>query len=137
MNQEMPVFCSRVISMERTEIFPKHVGIHANQLLKVMTSTALRLCGGYQSDRWPYWEVSNGTFYIACGEQHTMLKVSNLKNGYKGMVSADAVGVSASLLAFEKLAVETKEQVFRELSEKLKEYAMKHPEAEEIFKITN
>jgi hypothetical protein len=90
--------------------------------------------GGY----WDFYTISNGGFYMAPvdGEQFAV----QCENGYQGMISADALGLTACLYAFSRLSFVASEciaQVYARHYYLLRKYAIDHPEAEAIIAATD
>ena len=79
------------------------------------------------------WELSNGAFYMAPGDKTETYPMSCAGNWYEGTMSADAAGIVACLVAFNRMAWHTREDRFTNLFYGLREWALEHPEAKEIF----
>lgn len=65
-------------------------------------SMAENLSSQYNGGYWEFYTLSNGGFYMAPRE-NTIFRVSST-NGFKGRLSADALGVTACLYAYSHLS---------------------------------
>lgn len=88
------------------------------------------------------WETSNNSFYIAPANAKELLDVRSLNGVYRGTLSADAMGVAASLVAFSRLrcSLSSLSKHSRELAmlfDALHDYAHQHQEAERILAVIN
>lgn len=131
---EMPLICSRVIEAERINILPRYAGRHFMFLEGLIYQVMGEYSEAYNGGYWIMWELSNGAFYMAPGDQSETYPMSCATNWYSGTMSADAAGVVACLIAFNRLAWHTREQRFSDLFYALREWAAEHPEADEIFR---
>jgi hypothetical protein len=131
---EMPLICSRVNDADRMNILPRYAGRHfmllEGLIYKVMGEYSEAYNGGY----WIMWELSNGAFYMAPGDQSETYPMSCAGNWYEGTMSADAAGIVACLVAFNRMAWHTREDRFTDLFYALREWAAEHPESAEIFR---
>lgn len=86
--------------------------------------------GGY----WAFYALSNGGFYMAPQSEVTF-KVS-CQNGYEGLMSADALGITACLYAYRHLSFSGKngfDQTCAGQYHLLRDYMFEHPEAAAIL----
>ena len=87
--------------------------------------------GGY----WDFWELSNGGFYMS-PRSDKRFNVSCM-NDYAGEMSADALGITSCLYAYSHLSFGQESQ-FTDICAQhyycLREYALDHDEAGEIFR---
>lgn len=98
-----------------------------------------RLIPAYNGGMWEFYELENGGFYMApdiAEPQTTAISVDS--NYYEGMVSWDAAGIVACLFAMSHLTFHpktTREQgeLLSRKFHQLREYALTHAEAGEIF----
>ena len=92
------------------------------------------LSSDYHGGYWHFYELSNGGFYMAPDEE-TPFKMS-CENGYQGIQSADAFGVTVCLFAYSNLSFTDDEELADEVTEQfhlLREYMFEHPEVHEIL----
>ena len=91
-----------------------------------------RLAPEYRGAFWQFYDLSNGGFYMAPDRGTYRLCINT--NGYEGSMSADAAGITTCLFACSHLSFhDPKGELFAERFHQLREYALGHPEAEEIF----
>ena len=93
-----------------------------------MREMAAEYTGGY----WHYYDVSNGGFYMA-PQAETPFAVSVHGNGFAGSLSADTVGIVASLFGINRIANRGCERCIEHYY-LLRDYAASHPEAHHIFR---
>ena len=91
------------------------------------------LCASYRGGHWDFFALSNGGFYMAPSREERF-GVEVPTNGYEGTMSADAAGITACLFAFCDLATDADGERFVELFHQVREYAIGHAEAGEIFR---
>ena len=91
------------------------------------------LCASYRGGHWDFFALSNGGFYMAPSREERFA-VEVPTNGYEGTMSADAAGITACLFAFCDLASDIDGERFVELFHQLREFALDHAEASEIFR---
>jgi hypothetical protein len=90
-------------------------------------------CAEYQGGYWEFYELSNGGFYMA--PQLGRLMVNVASNGYEGEMSADAAGITACLFACSLLSFRYDgDAAFAQHFHWLRDFALDHPEAEEILR---
>ena len=111
-------------------LFGFHFPLHLEPLVY---ATADRLSGDYTGGFWNFFTLSNGAFYMApTGE--TTFHVT-CENGFDGELSADAFGITACLYAYSHLSFSGMliADVCAQQYHGLREYALRHPEAEGIM----
>jgi Antirestriction protein len=79
----------------------------------------------------PNYELSNGGMYMA--PRIPSVRLSIQSNGFQGQMSADAAGVTVCLFAFSLLSFEGNDEVFARHFHWLREFALGHVEATQIF----
>lgn len=132
-NTEMPLICSIVNDADRINILPRYAGRHFIQLERLIYNVMGEYSEDYNGGFWIMWELSNGAFYMAPGDKTETYTMSCAGNWYEGTMSADAAGIVACLVAFNRMAWHTCEDRFINLFYALREWALEHPEAKEIF----
>lgn len=130
---EIPLICSRVSDEQRMNILPRYAGKHFMLLEGLIYKVMGEYSEAYQGGYWIMWELSNGAFYMAPGDRRETFPMICAGNWYSGTMTADAAGVVACLVAFNRLAWHTREERFINLFYGLREWAAEHPEASEIF----
>jgi hypothetical protein len=86
--------------------------------------------GGY----WDFYTLSNGGFYMSPCSDETF-NVS-CENGFEGRLSGDTLGIVVCLYAYSHLSFGTESQFTDTCAQQyhwLREYALEHDEAGEIF----
>lgn len=86
---------------------------------------------GYTGGQWQGYTLSNGGFFM-CPVVEDAVAISVESNGYEGVLSSEAAGIVASLFAL--CTVAQKSERVAEHFHLLREYALDHPEASEIFR---
>lgn len=92
------------------------------------------LSADYDGGHWAFYLLGNGGFYMVPGTE-TPYPVSAM-NGYDGILSADALGITACLYAYSHLSFSRSEglaEVCAKQYHLLREYAMEHPEVGAIL----
>ena len=91
-----------------------------------------RVAPDYRGGFWQFYDLSNGGFYMAPNRGSYRLRIDT--NGYEGVMSADAAGITTCLFAYSHLSFhDPKGELFAERFHQLREYALEHPEAGEIL----
>lgn len=112
-------------------IFGHHFGTRIEPDVYAMASRlSPDYCGGY----WEFYSLANGGFFMAPVADHGFLVCSN--NGYEGVMSAEALGLTASLYVYSMATFTQVGQLLDVCAEqfhKVREFAIGHPEALEIF----
>jgi hypothetical protein len=85
----------------------------------------------YDGGFWDFYELSNGGFYMA--PQMPAVRLSVESNGYDGRMSADAAGITVCLFALSHLAFERNPEVYGRHFHWLRDFALGHAEASQIF----
>jgi hypothetical protein len=92
-----------------------------------------KLCAQYAGAFWKFYELSNGGFYMA-PDLHGAVEVEvPFGNGYKGNMSADALGIIVCLFAYCYLLEQHPETDVSDFYWRLRDFASDHHEAAEIF----
>ena len=123
---------------QRSDYVHSIFGIHFPlQLEPAIFNFAHQLCLDYQGGYWEFYRLGKG-FYMAPDSDHRFAVAC--PNGYTGMLSADALGVTACLYAFSHLSFMAGEAVARVYAEHyhlLREVVMEHPEVSAILAATD
>lgn len=100
--------------------------------------TASRLSPDYQGGYWEFYDLSNGGFYMAPESQTPFAVVC--PNGYEGVLSGDAFGITTCLYAYSNLSFRAEKPVSTTYARQyhlLREYTMDHAEVAEILRATD
>ena len=85
----------------------------------------------YHGGFWEFYEHAGEPLYLAPKSQN-LFRISWHGNGYEGEVSADAVGIIATLFALSDLAITHQDPLLGDAFHRLYEFARGHAEAAEI-----
>jgi hypothetical protein len=92
------------------------------------------LCETYNGGYFDFFDLSNGGCFLALAESEP-IRIQVGGNGYSGQLSAEAVGVVATLFALSQLSFRhSNVERFAERFHQLREFALTHAEAREIFR---
>lgn len=125
---------TQVAEDDRLDFLPKHMGLRLlfrgqNRFMEYMDRLSPQDYGG---GYWEFYELSNGGWYTApAGEQRYRMEWDG--NYYKGEMSADAAGITASLFTICELANVSGEDKLIAAYHLLLDYARQHAEAQEIL----
>lgn len=97
-------------------------------------SIAGNIASEYNGAYWEFYALSNGGFYMApCSDQSYQV---SCENGYEGVLSADAFGITACLYAYSHLSFASN-AAFAEICANqyhwLRAYMLEHKEASAIL----
>jgi hypothetical protein len=139
------ITAKRVPVRSRMNMLPKHFGIkHMVRVENAIYDFLRALSEDYSGGFWQFYELSNGGFYMAPDESYhpkvgraraqvKKLRVRVAGNGYEGEMSADAAGIVACLFAFSHLSFRLESEAIGEHYQRLREFALDHPEASAIM----
>lgn len=124
-----------VLESERMAVVDKHFGIqYVLKFEPTVFRMAETIAPAYNGAYWNFYSISNGGFYMA-PRGNTIFAVT-CENGFEGKLSADALGISACLIAFSQNTFG--EGPFAETCadqyHQLREYMFQHPEANSILR---
>lgn len=110
-------------------------GVHFPMKLEpCVYAFASRLSHEYRGGYWQFYILGNGGFYMA-PDSDRLFPVA-CENGFEGNLSADALGITASLYAYSHLSF-SGDQEFAEICAEhyhwLRGYMLDHPEARTIL----
>ena len=102
------------------------------QLEPLIYNLAGNMAEDYNGGYWEFFILDNDGFYMAPGGP---FKISCV-NGYEGMLSADAFGITACLYAYSLLSFERDDmaKVYAQHYHWLRDYMLDHEEAESILR---
>jgi hypothetical protein len=104
------------------------------QLEPFVFAIASDLARDYKGGFWHFYSLGNGGFYMAPDSEKQF--PVRCHNYYEGVLSADALGIVASLYAYSHLSFADNEKIGRMYSRHyhlLREYMMDHAEVAEIL----
>lgn len=128
------LFTSLVISARRLDMLPRYVGRFTVVFESMLCQQMREFSGDYEGGYLLMWELSNGGFYMTPGQHEKMNVVT--PNGYSGIMSADALGITVCLYMYSHLSFHTSgldQQQFSQLFHDLRDWVLIHPEKESIL----
>ena len=127
---------SRVVpESERMSIVDKMFGIfYVLKLEPAVFSMAERLAADYHGAYWEFFTLSNSGFYMS--PRSKAIFAVSCENGFEGQLSADALGITASLYSYSHLSFGDGEfaQTCARHYHLLRDWAMAHVEAKAILR---
>ncbi|GFE82485.1 hypothetical protein GCM10011487_44850 [Steroidobacter agaridevorans] len=124
-----PVTAQLVADRARLQTLPKHFGDHCLFIENLVFVFARTFIPTYQGAYWRFYELSNGGFYMVPEIEPARLIVEG--NGFDGVLSADALGITVCLFALSHgsfaLAGQASENCSRHY-EWLREFSFEHQE---------
>lgn len=117
---------------QRLSCLPKYFGKQMISAEQGIYNTLSKLCTNYKGAFWNFYELDNGGFYMApCLDEKFEIFVEG--NGYEGILSADAVGIVATLCVINHLCWLDKAEKMINQYYLLRDFAAEHSEANEIY----
>lgn len=114
------------------ELFGVNFPMHIEPFVYCVTGSMDR---AYQGGYWNFYALSNGGFYMA--PKSDAISIVICDNGYEGLLSADALGITACLYAYSHLSFSSIDG-FAETCARhyhlLREYMLEHSEAGAILR---
>ena len=122
----------RVDDLRRMGTLPRYFGDRAMRFESAVYNFMHRLSPDYRGGFWQFYELSNGGFYMAPDRESYRLSIDS--NGYEGTMSADAAGITVCLFACSHLSFQdTRFDLYAQRYHQLREFAIEHSEAAQIF----
>jgi hypothetical protein len=122
-----------IAQRDRLRALPRHFGAHSMLRVESAVYSAMReIAPEYTGGYWHYYDLSNGGFYMA-PDAATPFAVSVHGNYFTGSLSADAVGIVASLFGINRVANRGCEKCIEHYY-LLRDYAAAHAENRDIFR---
>lgn len=113
------------------QIFGHHFGARIEPDVFAMAS---RLSPDYDGGYWEFYRTQKGAFFMAPSVDRRFLVCSN--NGYEGVMSAEALGLTACLYVYSLMTFTQVGHLLDVCADQfhlLRDYAIRHPEASEVF----
>src|SRR5258708_30872797 len=118
----------RVSGDARTDTLPRHFGSKMVTVEHTIYHFMRKFVPEYAGGFWEFYELSNGGFYMATTSEPVKLSVHS--NGFEGMMSADAAGITVCLFTFSHLSFQRpSDDLFSRHFHNLRDFAISHPEA--------
>lgn len=126
---------SRVHENSRLDHVGELFGVYFTHLEASVYRVAGALSKEYDGGYWEFYMLSHGGFYLAPHSDRSYHVVCD--NMYEGVLSADALGITACLYAYSHLSFSRNHemrQMFASNYHLLREYLLEHPEAQDILR---
>ena len=123
---------------QRTNVTADLFGVYFPiQLEPFIYSMSSQLSEDYGGGYWLFYTLDNGGFYMAADSDGKFQVIS--PNGWEGIMSADAFGVTVGLFAYSSLSFGSGQfaETCAEQYHLLREYMMDHAEARAILAATD
>lgn len=117
---------------ERLDVLPKRFGRHMLMVESAIYDFMAEHARAYRGGFWTFFELSNGGFYMA-PEVEGRFDVHIEGNGFEGVMSADAAGITACLFAFSHLSFRIQSDSIVNHFYQLRAFALEHAEASAIL----
>jgi hypothetical protein len=131
-NESAVVKAQRVDDSRRLMALPRYFGDRLMIFEGAVYDFMHRFAPDYRGGFWQFYELSNGGFYMAPDRGAYRFCVET--NGYEGELSADAAGITVCLFACSHLSFSDRRgDLFAERFHQLRDFALAHPEAGQIF----
>ncbi len=116
----------------RIGTLPRHFGSRMLLVEQTIYDFMRQFDEKYTGGMWDFLELSNGGFYMrpSAGDK-VQLNVES--NGYAGAMTTDATGIVACLFCFSHLSLQYNDQHIARHFHRLRDFALSHREAGEIF----
>lgn len=116
----------------RLDTLPRHFGARFLRVQDTVFEFMRQYATQYEGGFWEMWDLSNGGFYMRTGTEPVRFRVPS--NEFKGVMSADAAGITVCLFAYSHLSFQfpADSQLSRQFY-LLRACALEHPEASLIF----
>jgi hypothetical protein len=114
----------------RLGTLPRHFGRHMLTVEGCIHDFMAQFARAYSGGAWRF-ELGNGGFYMSPSDEAYDLRIDS--NGFEGRMSADAAGITVCLFAFSHLSFQYATDMFGQHFHRLREFALEHREALQIF----
>ena len=126
-----PVSARRVEDSRRLKMLPGYFGARMVRFENAVYGFMREFAEDYRGGLWHFYELSNGGFYMAPEADSFRIVVES--NGYEGLMSADAAGITVCLFAYSHLSFQDPGAgLLGHHFYRLREFAVDHPEAAQI-----
>jgi Antirestriction protein len=127
------VTAERIPDGERLNALPRHFGVRSMLRVESAVYASMReIARDYSGGYWHYYELSNGGFYMA-PDASIPFAILVQGNGFSGILSADAVGIVASLFGINRVSFSGCDRCVDQFY-RLRDFALSHAEQRQIFR---
>ncbi len=123
---------TKVPDGKRLRTSPKHFGTRCVLVEQAVFTWACKLSATYEGGYWEFYELSNGGFYMA-PDSDVPYDVAWAENYFRDTMSGDAFGITVTLYALSHLSLQVMDEAIMDHYHWLREYAIEHAEASQIF----
>jgi len=127
------ITAQEVPESERLNCLPRHFGRWMLHVENLIYDFMREMSPDYNGAYWRFFDLSNGGFYMSPDLNAERVRVQ-IENGYAGLMTADAAGITACLFALSHFSFAVKDDAITNHFHWLREYALNHPEASDIFR---
>ncbi len=122
----------RVDDSRRLGTLPRYFGHRLMMFESAVYGFMHQFAQDYRGGFWQFYELTNGGFFMAPDRDSFRFSVDT--NGYEGVLSANAAGLTVCLFTYSHLSFhDTRDDLFAEHFRRLREFALQHAEAVQIF----
>jgi Antirestriction protein len=122
----------RVDDSRRLATLPRYFGHRLMMFESTVYDFMHQFAPDYRGGFWQFYELSNRGFYMAPDRDSFRFCVNT--NGFEGVLSADAAGLTVCLFTYSHLSFQDiRDDLFADHFHRLREFAVQHTEAAEIF----
>jgi len=132
MTEAVQITKTLVDENKRLDFLPKYCGKHFMHYETAVYSLMDRASADYSGGLWQFYTLSNGGFFMAL-DQEGSLKMAWADNYYQGTMSAEAASIAVNLMALSHLSCQLPSEKLGEHFHQLREFALDHAEAGQIF----
>ncbi len=127
-----PISSSLVIEKNRLAFLPSKLGILAARFESIAFSFMDDFWSEYNGGYWEFFNLDNGGFYLQLQTDLPLLKMG-FPNLYENALSPEVAGIVITLYALSHLSFEAQAACVSEQYHLLRDYALDHPHAGQIF----
>ncbi|MEJ1961063.1 MAG: antirestriction protein [Gammaproteobacteria bacterium] len=120
---------------QKAELLPRHFARYMLTVEDSIYMFAQRIVPEFRAVYWHFFELSNGGFYMA--PDVDPIQARNLTSAQFRDMTGEALGIAACLLAFRELSSQIQNGVMARHYFQLREFAVEHAEAREIFGVVD
>lgn len=129
---ESKIKATLVNNRQRMSFLPMFFGKNMLRGEALIYNWAEKLASSYNGGYWDYYTLSNGGFYLSL-DSNEVFQVECYGNFFRGELSADAMGIVATLYTLCQLANETHNEELIDHYHHLRDYASQHRESALIY----
>lgn len=117
---------------ERPDFLQRHAGRHFVDYEQLVCAAMKRCCSEYSGGFWNFFSLTNGGFFMSL-DVECDFTMETQENHANGRMSAEAASIGVNILVQNRMAWKTGAEQFTRAYERLRDFAVKHPEKSEIM----